>query len=375
MDAVGTLAAGIAHEFNNMLAVIIGNAELALDDIREEGPRDNLMHILDASKRARSLIKQMLAFDRKNVREWKPVDMADLTRKAHELLKASLPPGIDMHVDIQPGSHAQVLGDTLEVQQIVTNLANNAIDAMRATGGVLTIDLSSVTLPRGMLPNKNMKPGRYVKLTVKDTGTGMTAGVKDRIFDPLFTTKPQGGGLGMGLSVVYGIVREHNGTIAAESKQGKGSVFTVLLPQLDASSKAVAAGSRECALTGKERILLVDDDPSVVEITAMMLERLGTRVTAFTDAGEALKAFEADPAAFDLVITDQIMPGMSGSALAEKILAIRNDMPVILCTGHEEHILEERAKGTDIREFVTKPIARAELAAAINRALLPHEGF
>jgi CheY-like chemotaxis protein len=246
---------------------------------------------------------------------------------------------------------------------------------MRATGGVLTIDLSSVTLPRGMLPNKNMKPGRYVKLTVKDTGTGMTAGVKDRIFDPLFTTKPQGGGLGMGLSVVYGIVREHNGTIAAESKQGKGSVFTVLLPQLDASSKAVAAGSRECALTGKERILLVDDDPSVVEITAMMLERLGTRVTAFTDAGEALKAFEADPAAFDLVITDQIMPGMSGSALAEKILAIRNDMPVILCTGHEEHILEERAKGTDIREFVTKPIARAELAAAINRALLPHEGF
>jgi CheY-like chemotaxis protein len=295
--------------------------------------------------------------------------MGSLTREVHDLLKTSLPPHIDKHVSITTNPDPQVLGDPFEIRQIVINLANNAIDAMRETGGVLTIDLSSVTLRGDALPNKNMEPGRYVKLTVKDTGTGITPEARDHMFDPFFTTKPRGEGMGMGLSMVYVIVRDHNGTIEAESRQGKGSVFTVLVPQFDPSPQTEEAKNRTHPVSRKEHILFVDDEPLVAEITTMMLKRLGNRVTAFTNAVEALKAFETDPAAFDLVITDQVMPEITGSALAEKILAIRNDVPIILCTGHAESIPEERRKGNRIRQLVTKPIARAELAAAIDRAL------
>jgi CheY-like chemotaxis protein len=214
-----------------------------------------------------------------------------------------------------------------------------------------------------------MRPGRYLKLTVRDTGTGMTAEVQSRMFDPFFTTKAQGEGTGMGLSVVYGIVRGYNGVVGAESQPGKGSVFTVLLPQSDSSRLASDDKEKSSTGLGGEHVLFVDDEPAVVEMAGAMLNRLGCRVTAVADAFAAMTVFSKDPQMFDVVITDQTMPGMTGFELAKKILSIREDIPVILCTGYSEAVSRDSAGEVGIREFVMKPITRDEMAQAIRRAL------
>lgn len=369
MEAVGTLAGGIAHDFNNMLAVILGNAELALDDIEDEALRASIGQIVKASKRSRDLVKQVLTFSRRSGREPKAVPVVPLLKETHELLRAALPSTISMVLNIRTKSDTVIFGDASEVQQIVVNLANNAAYAMRESGGSLTIGLSSVAVGEGTFKNGNMRPGRYLKLTVRDTGTGMTPEVQSRMFDPFFTTKAQGEGTGMGLSVVYGIVRGHNGMVEAESRTGKGTLFTVLLPQWDLSCTAFDEKEKSLPGLGGERVLFVDDEPAVVEMAEAMLTRLGCRVIAATDAYAAMKAFGANPQAYDVVITDQTMPGMNGVELAKKILSVREDTPIILCTGYSETVSPERAREVGIREFVMKPITRDEMAQAIRRAL------
>ncbi len=233
MEAIGTLAGGIAHEFNNMLAVIMGNAELALDDLVEEGCRERLNQILKASERSRDLVKQILTFSRRNGRQKEAVKMGPLLEETCNLLRASFPCAIRMDLKLLTESDT-VLADPSLVRQVVVNLANNAAYAMRETGGALTIGLSSITLGPDSLPDKNMRSGRYVKLTIKDTGTGIAPEVQGRMFEPFFTTKGLDQATGMGLSVVYGIVQGCRGAIEVESAAGLGSTFTVFLPELGA---------------------------------------------------------------------------------------------------------------------------------------------
>lgn len=367
MEAIGTLAGGIAHDFNNMLAVIIGNAELALDDVGEEGPRQNLIQILNASKRSRDLIKQILTFSRRGGRQAKAVKIAPLLRETCDLLRASLPSSIHMELKVQAKTDITLMADPSQIQQVVVNIANNAAYAMREDGGKLTIGLSSITIGSDSVPDENMKPGHYVKLTIKDIGAGIAAEVKSRMFEPFFTTKEQGQGTGMGLAVVYGIVKSCGGAVEVDSEVGKGSKFTVLLPQADDSSPMEEEKEEASSSPRKEHILFVDDEPAVVEMIKKMLERMGCRVTALTDGSEALKVFMENPNSFDLIITDQTMPDMTGVALAQKVLAVRKDMSIILCTGYSEMVSPEKAQEIGIREFVMKPITKKDMAQAISR--------
>jgi PAS domain S-box-containing protein len=371
MEAIGTLAGGIAHDFNNMLAVIIGNAELALDDVEEPGPKRNLDQILKAAERSRDLVKQILTFSRRSTGQGKAVKIVPLLRETYRMLRASLPSTIRMNLRIRTKS-VTILADPSLVQQVVVNLANNAAHAMQENGGTLTIGLSSITLGSDFLPDENMRPGRYLKLTVEDTGTGIAPDEQKRIFEPFFTTKGIGQGTGMGLAVVYGIVRGYNGMIEVESKVGKGSKFTVLLPQADASSTIWEEEEKKEEVSPcprKEHVLFVDDEPGVMETTKTMLERIGCSVTALTDSSEALRMFTEKPGSFDLIITDQTMPDMDGLALTRGVLAVRKDMPVILCTGYSETVSQEKAIEAGVREFVMKPITKKEMAQAIRRVL------
>jgi CheY-like chemotaxis protein len=239
---------------------------------------------------------------------------------------------------------------------------------MREDGGMLTIGLSSITLGSDSLPDEKMRPGRYLRLTVSDTGSGIAPDVQKRIFEPFFTTKEQGQGTGMGLSVVYGTVKGYNGMIEVESEVGKGSKFTVLLPQSDASS-IIEQEEEASSCSGNEHILFIDDEPAVVKMTKTMLERMGCRVTALTDCLEALKVFRENPDSFDLIITDQTMPDMTGIALAKKILAVRKDIPIIICTGYSDAVSPEKASEAGIRECMMKPVTKKEMAQAIRRSL------
>ena len=313
-------------------------------------------------------MKKILTFSKKNVGEGKVVNIVPLLKETHELLRSSIPATIRMDLNIRARADTAVVAQPSEIQQVVVNLANNAAHAMREDGGTLTIGLSSVTLGSDSLPEDNMKPGRYVKLTVKDTGAGIAPDVQRRMFEPFFTTKEQSQGTGMGLSVVYGIVRAYNGAIEVESVVGEGAKFTILLPQSDVSLPAETAGE-ETSCSKAESVLFVDDEPAIVEMAEMMLKRMGCRVTAFTDPLKALKAFMEDPAAFDLIITDQTMPEMTGVALAREVLAVRKEMPIILCTGFSETVSPEKAAKAGIRAFVMKPVTKKDMAQAIRRVL------
>ena len=336
--------------------------------LMKRGLAGNLSQILKASKRSRDLVKQILAFSRRSGGQEKPVNMVPLLKETYELLRASVPSTVRMDLSIRTKSGI-ILVDPSQVQQVVVNLANNAAYAMREAGGILTIGLSSITLGSDSLPDENMRPGRYVKLTVKDTGTGIAPEVQRRIFEPFFTTKEQGQGTGMGLSVVYGIVKGYNGMIEVESEVGKGSTFTVFLPQADAFSAMEEEQEEDSSCSGKEHILFVDDEAGRCGNDKEMLERMGYRVTALTDSPEALRVFTENPDSFDLVITDQTMPDKTGIALAKEVLAVRKDMPIIICTGYSETLSPEKAKEAGIREFVMKPVTKKEMAQAIRRVL------
>jgi PAS domain S-box-containing protein len=367
MEAVGTLAGGIAHDFNNMLAAIIGNAELAMDDVPEEmTARHNLDQIFKAGMRARGLVRQILTFSRKAEHERKPIALAPLVNETFKLLRASLPTTIEMRLNIDTVSDV-VLADPVQIQQVLMNLCTNAGDAMRDTGGRLEVSLADTVLG-GPLPEEGMQPGTYVTLTVSDTGHGMDEDVKSRIFEPFFTTKERGQGTGMGLAVVYGIVQSHQGVITVMSQPEQGATFTVYLPRHTSGEKADEPTSRPVP-KGRERILFVDDEEMLVEMAEGMLGHLGYRVTGTTDSMSALQTFAQDPGAFDLVLTDHTMPQMTGAVLAQKLKEIRPDIPVILCTGYSETISKEKAESMGIDGFVMKPLSRNELGEVVRRVL------
>ncbi|MFZ5774212.1 MAG: ATP-binding protein [Thermodesulfobacteriota bacterium] len=372
MEAIGTLAGGVAHDFNNMLTPILGYTDLAMARLpADDRLRHDLAEIRKAADRARSLVRQILAFSRQKPQEVIALDPVPLLKETMKLLRSSLPATVEFRMEIQPDC-GQIMADPTQMQQVFINLCTNAAHAMEEHGGLLGVGLDSIAITGGGSQEefKTLATGRYLRLTVSDTGCGMERAVLERIFEPYFTTKEQGKGTGMGLALVHGIVKSHGGHIAVESELGKGSVFRVYLPLIAQASAAGGAGVVAVSLPrGSERVLLVDDDEQVVSMHQEMISFLGYQVTAVTDGATACQLFEANPDAFDLVVTDQTMPGMTGAVLAERLLAIRPRLPIVVCTGFSEAFTEEKAREVGIKGYVMKPVVISELAATLRRAL------
>ena len=369
MEAIGTLAGGIAHDFNNILAAIIGFTEMAIDEtVKGTLLKRSMQQVLKAGMRGRDLVRQILTFSRKTEYEPKALSLGPLIKETVKLLRSILPSTIEIVLDVETESDT-ILAEPSEMQQVLMNLGTNAGHAMREHGGTLQIRLSDAEFPPGVaLPEREMAPGAYVELTVTDTGTGMEADVKEKIFEPFFTTKGQGQGTGLGLSVVYGIVKSLKGGITVLSEPGKGCAFSLFFPKARGDAVPQEEESTGPIPGGKERILVVDDERALVEMAQGMLERLGYKVAGTTDSGEALEMFSDHPDRFDVVIVDQTMPGMTGMVLAGKLLDIRSDIPILLVTGHSDMISAEKAKALG-GELLMKPFNRREIARTIRSML------
>lgn len=371
MEAIGTLAGGIAHDFNNILAAIIGFTELALGEVENVEPAHHyLERVLKSACRAKDLVSQILASSRqRKTRERAPIEIAAVVDEALKLLRASLPTTIEMRKDLG-NKKAMALADPTEVHQILVNLCTNAAHAMEEKGGVLAISLDETTLgAKAAAAAGGLKSGRYLRLTVADTGHGIAPAILDRIFDPYFTTKEVGKGSGLGLAVVQGIVKRHEGAITVSSEPGGGTRFHVYFPRMKSASAKAADGEGKPLPRGTARILFVDDEEILVEMGRNMLELLGYEVSATTSSVEALELFRSRPDRFDLVVSDFTMPHMTGADLAREIMGIRPDIPVILCTGFSERITEIKARDMGIRAFAMKPLRMREFAETVRGAL------
>ncbi len=370
MESIGTLAGGIAHDFNNILSPIFGYLELALLRGQDDAIKVYLQHVLKAANRARGLVQQILTFSRQEVQKQAPIEMDVIVKEALKLLRATIPANIEIVQQIGP-DRGLVLANPTQIHQILMNLCTNAYYAMRETGGVLRVALTPVELNAEMVRNINLNPGKYLRLEVSDTGSGMDEETLSKIFDPFFSTKPMGDGTGLGLSVVHGIVKNHGGSITVVSELGEGTTFYVFLPVAPSAGSAVGEKipTTEVSHAGNEHILLVDDEKEVVNMEKEMLGSFGYRVTVCTCPEEALQLFRTQPEVFDLVITDMTMPKMTGDHLASAILAIRADMPVILCTGFSEKINKDKAMAMGIREYVVKPFDMNDFVAVVRKVL------
>nr|WP_268753173.1 PAS domain S-box protein [Desulfopila aestuarii] len=371
MEAIGTLAGGIAHDFNNILAAVLGYAEMVQEDCPVgSSMRVDIDQVIKASLRAKELVKQILAFSRETEIEEKTLQPALIIKEAVKLFRASLPTTIDIQQKFEP-EVGQILADPTQIHQIVTNLFTNAFHAMEETGGTLTITLKNQELTQTDLFNEpNVQPGIFVQMAVTDTGSGIAPEIMDKIFDPYFTTKEVGKGTGMGLAIIHSIVKRSGGFISCQSSLGEGTTFRVYLPVHEAAAPPEAETIPVNLIqTGIERILFVDDEEMLAEMGKTMLERLGYRVTVETNSIEALKIIQSQPDRFDLVITDQTMPGITGSDLARCILQVRPDMPIILCTGFSNQVSEEKAKIYGIKGFAMKPLANKDLAILVRNVL------
>ena len=369
LEALGTLAGGIAHDFNNILASIIGFTEMVLEDIPPGGPEYRRLELaLKGANRGRDLVKQILAFSRQSEQDKKPLALDQIVEEGLKLLRPTLPSTIEI-VSRKVTDDTIILADPVQMHQVLMNLCTNSAHAMRERGGLLEISISETSLAEGdPLPVPDVKPGEYVVLTIRDTGSGIEPEILEQIFDPFFTTKKQGEGTGLGLSVVHGIVLSHGGSITVESKPGTGTTFHVYLPKFKEHTYFEDKEAISLA-GGRERILFVDDEAVLVDLNEQRLRRLGYEVVTTTSSMDALAIFRNESGQFDLVITDHTMPGITGLQFARELLKIRNDIPIILCTGHSETVSPQIAREAGIREFLMKPLAKQELAQTIRRVL------
>jgi PAS domain S-box-containing protein len=371
MEAIGTLAGGIAHDFNNILMPIIGYSELSLNAV-PQGSRlhHNIEQVLLSGNRARDLVKQILTFSRKREQERRPVQVSLLVKETLKLLRSSLPSTIEIRKDIDAGAiDGTTMADPTQIHQVLMNLCTNAAHAMGNKGGVLSINLQDVDIDSAAISGlSDLAPGSYLRLSIADTGHGMDEAVKQRIFDPYFTTKGPSKGTGLGLSLVYGIITSLSGGIAVFSVPGQGTTFDVYFPRTK-TLQAPMVEVLEPLPTGKGLILVVDDEQSIVDMLKQMLESLGYDVAARYSSSDALQAFGSRANSFDLVISDMTMPNMTGIVLAREILKIRPDTPIILCTGFSEGVDENRAKLLGIKEFLMKPVALRDLATTVKKIL------
>jgi PAS domain S-box-containing protein len=369
MESIGTLAGGIAHDFNNILFPIIGNTEMMLEDVPEGNPlRDNLNEVFNGAIRARDLVKQILAFSRQDSHEIKLMRMQPVIEEALTLIRSTISTSIEIKQTVSPDCGI-IKADPTQIHQVVMNLTTNAYHAMEDSGGELKVGLKEIELGEQDLPIQDMQPGSYACLTVADTGTGIDKDVKEKIFEPYFTTKEIGKGTGMGLAVIHGIVKNVGGSIHVYSEPGKGTEFHVYLPIEKSSFNQQETQTKEPIQRGTERILLVDDENAIISMEKQMLERLGYQVVSRTSSVEALEAFRENPDKFDMVITDMAMPNMSGEKLASELIKISPDIPILLCTGFSERMPEERAATLGIKGFLMKPIVMTDLSQKIREVL------
>ena len=367
MEAIGTLAGGIAHDFNNILSAIFGYTELSLNTSDNLKAKEYMEHVLKAAGRAKDLVQQILAFSRKSEDEKKPVKIGLIVKEVLKFLKASLPSTIEIQQVMLTDSDI-VLCDPVQIHQLLMNLCTNAGHAMREKGGILRVSMNSVYLSTEEASGyADLRQGQFLRIEICDTGTGIAPQILERIFEPYFTTKSKGEGTGLGLSVVHGIVKGYGGNIKVESKHGNGSTFTILLPATVQETEREEEHIDRLP-TGSESILLVDDELPVLNAAEQILESLGYRVTSETDSRRAFNLFCSTPNKFDMLITDQTMPHLTGYSLSEKILEICPDFPIILCTGHSSTVSMETAKALGIREFIMKPVTMKDIAITVHKA-------
>ena len=369
MESIGSLAGGIAHDFNNILFPIIGMSELLLEDLPPGSvERENAEEIFKAGKRGSDLVKQILAFSRQSEHKMMPTRIQNVLNEVITLSRSTIPAYIEIEKDIQQNC-GMVLADPSQIHQIGMNIITNAYHAVEDTGGKISIKLKQAVKEAIGSPGIHLSQNPYAVLSISDTGHGMSKELIGKIFDPYFTTKEQGKGTGLGLAVVYGIIKEHGGDIKVYSEIGRGSRFEIFLPlmkQLNCNGSKPEVGEYQ---GGIERILIVDDEAPVAKLEKKMLERLGYKVTLRLHSVEALEAFRANPASFDLVITDMSMPNIPGDHLAQKIKSIRSNVPIIICTGFSERIREENIKQMGINGLLMKPIVKSDLAKIVRKVL------
>ncbi|MEQ8189930.1 MAG: ATP-binding protein [Candidatus Eremiobacterota bacterium] len=374
LKSLGTLSGGIAHEFNNILGVILGYAEMTMDELPPDSRlNENLMQIVKSCFRAKDIVKQILFFSQKGKKEIKPLKLSDTIKEAFELINPLIPSTISICKNFE-GNSSVIAGDATSIHQILINLCTNAIHSMSEGKGIINVTLTDIDInEKNLSIYRGLSPGHWVKLTVSDTGHGMESNVMEHIFEPFFTTKSTGKGSGMGLSVVHGIVKSHNGDIKVYSTPGKGTNFDIFFPCLNDYNEYIKNETEEKPLYISKgiRILFVDDEETIVAIGEKFLKRFGCNVFGTVSSEEALKVFADRPCEFDLIITDQTMPGMSGIELIKKIKAIRDDIPVILCTGHSDYINEENFSAMGVTKLLMKPFSFKILGEAIQSVSSP----
>jgi CheY-like chemotaxis protein len=370
MEALGQLAGGVAHDFNNILAGILGFADIIRRSAPEPAVAGFGREIVQAANRARDLVKQILMFGRRQPGERRPVRLPDVVTEALQLIRGVAPPAVlvTAHLDADA---PYILGDTTQLHQVVMNLCTNAVQAMGDVGGELLVAVGAVHVDAAFARrHPPLREGECVRLAVTDSGPGMPQAVMDRLFEPFFTTKAPGVGTGLGLSVVHGVVQNHEGAIVVENRPGNGTTFEVFLPAVGAPDRAreVSVSDKVATPNVSRRILFVDDEAAIARLAQVMLKSLGHTVTTFGKPTEGLAAFQANPAGFDLVITDLTMPGMTGVDLAHGIRQVRADIPIILSSGFADEVPEETLKVLGIVEVLPKPFQMQALGTAVARA-------
>lgn len=376
MEALATLSGGIAHDFNNILAIIITNIEMTLEDLDDASPQKKSLELVyKAGLRGKTLIKQFLTISRQNEEEQKPVNIGKIVEECLQLLRATLPTTIELRKQIA-GDIGMVQADPTQMNQVIMNLCTNARDAMVGRGGVLDISTQQAEISeneRAQYPG--LAAGRYIKLLVSDTGNGMSREIMDRIFDPFYTTKNQGKGTGLGLSIAHGIIKNHGGNISVNSIVGVGTTFTILLPVIDSAEQIEQKPVTPVCAKGKGRIIFVDDEQDYSLAMGRVLERSGFEVTTETDGRRTLELVRDNPRDYDLLITDQTMPYMTGVMLTEKIRDIRPDLPVILCSGStpdtDQAVSIDNAQSAGVSRVLMKPVERDEMIQAVSDLLNP----
>ncbi len=369
LEAFGNLAGSMAHDFNNILFPILGWSEILLEDYPENSPKRKIFQdMLNSAKRGRDLVKQILSFSRGAEHGKLPLSLHPILMDVCDLCRSTIPKDIDMASEIRKDC-GMVLANPAQVHQIAMNLITNAYHAVRENGGRISVRLEEIELKAADL-FEDLTEGKFASLTVADDGCGIDPSLGDKIFEPFFTTKKKEEGTGLGLSLVYAITRELGGAVKVESEPGRGASFQVLIPLLDEKRDIESGTNKKTAdPEGSERIMVIDDEKAIAGMEKEILKRLGYSVKAFTSSLEALDFFRADPQAFDMVVTDQTMPDMNGDRLAQKILSIRSDMPIVLCTGFSEIVSEKKAKEKGFKSFLMKPVSKSNMARAIREAL------
>ncbi|MCK5493023.1 MAG: response regulator, partial [Candidatus Omnitrophica bacterium] len=359
-----------AHDFNNILSIILGYSALALESIPDGNQAiSDVKQVVLAGNRAKDLVKQILAFSRQSELVLQPLKLQPVVKECLKLLRASIPTTIKLRQAIEENC-GEILGDPTQIHQVIMNLCTNAYHAMRKQGGTIEISLSKVELSLGDLGKKiELDPGIYVRLAISDTGGGIDQTTLGKIFDPYFTTKEKGEGTGLGLAIVHGIVKDLGGAVTVYSELGQGTTFHVYLPEIVPHDIPVENLVTREIQRGDERILVVDDEDEIVKLIKKMLESLGYTVTAFTNSVNAFEAFQKKPNEFDLIITDMTMPKMTGMELSRKVMEIRVDMPVVICTGFSELITDKKAKAIGVKKLVMKPVIKKDMAKVIREVL------